>query len=120
MQLQERIKEMADNGYVEYRSYSGRGMYGKSCVGITGSYRDCQRLLSDIAAEIIDDVYTTAIDCGDDEKEMIHAGNVANQSKEDIENLMNYSTDNMGLDIVMYWPNIKFVGKEFEDEEDEE
>lgn len=65
------------------RSYSGRGMYGKECVGIVTEQR-----LTSALAELI-------LGCED-----------LDQAAELVERV---ATDNMGRDsIILYWPHIKW------------
>lgn len=58
----------------DVRSYSGRGMMGKTCVAIYCESGDT------------DDIISTAERYG----------------------IKNARTDNMGLDMVVYWPNIEY------------
>ena len=36
-----------------YNNYSGRGMYGNRCVGITGSERACNRLIAEVIKDMV-------------------------------------------------------------------
>lgn len=67
------IETVAENNDWDFRpAYSGRGMYGNTCVGVVGEN----------AVEIIE---TVASETG------------ARGAK----------TDNMGLDMIVYWPHIQ-------------
>ncbi len=80
-----------DSGEVDFRDdYSGRGMYGDRCVGITGTRGQC---MSVIGAAIKR--------AGDD--------GIGHNFEKAVDKLMGFSQDSMGLDIIMYWPSIKSV-----------
>ena len=67
-----------DAGY-EARSYSGRGMYGKECVGVT-----CDNQV-DLLFDMMD-----------------HA------SRTQIKQLKGCKTDSMGRSIIVYWPSVEW------------
>jgi hypothetical protein len=84
---------LEDNGY-ECRSYSGRGMYGKNCLGVV------------VDAKI----------------EMFHLAYEAGQQQVQFY-LEKMEWDSMGLSTIFYWPGVPFVEEEdddFEDEDDED
>jgi len=98
---------------VQYRhNYSGRGMYGKRCVGITGGRIEVQKILADVMHQIMDAV----VDSQD--------AQVREEARDVIDVLMDYRSDNMAHDIIIYWPNVEDIdenGDMFEvDEEDED
>ncbi len=76
------IEALADDlgGTVRY-GYSGRGMYGKECVGIVIPYpSEWIEIINERSEDLFsDDVWYE---------------------------LESYSMDNMGLDYIVYWPNI--------------
>ena len=83
--IQQLLKQACeDHGDVSFRNdYSGRGMYGRQCVGISGS----QGAVSQVVAQVIKD------------------------SRNDPEFdrfidtlLVEYNEDDMGLGTIMYWP----------------
>lgn len=90
--LQQRInnacKEADDVKF--YNDYSGRSMYGRSCVGIVGSRRDCMKVISAVMQDIA-------------------AANGAHgvlQVGEWFDTLLDFDMDNMGRDMILYWPNL--------------
>lgn len=91
-----RIEQICEDNEVRlYNGYSGRGMYGSTCFGITGSHRDCTAVIADIITAYVEEIInnsenTTIVD-------LPHF----------IRDIMNYRQDNMGVDIILYWPNIK-------------
>ena len=81
---------------LEVRSYSGRGMYGRSCVGV-----DCGRNTHQVLAQIVialaergDDGLETAAHLADD-------GAVA--------------TDSLGMGSILYFPRLPWVEEETEE-----
>ena len=79
--------EIAESADLNVRSYSGRGMYGKECVGITGS--TLQHVLADLVLAEFD------------------------FDKEDLAYLIRAArTDNMGMDTIVYWPNLQWPEEE--------
>lgn len=101
--LAEHIKERCEDfGEVDFRnSYSGRGMYGKQCVGITGSETACMSLISAVIVALVDEVE-------------------ADEFPAAVDTLMSFSRDNMGLDIIVYWPQIAPLDNEDDKEDNEE
>jgi hypothetical protein len=75
------LRDLADNYELKFQDdYSGRGMYGKECIGVVGTWSD---------------MYQFLLALGEDE---------------DIRDLFALEgaprSDNMGLDTVWYWPGL--------------
>ena len=113
--LREACEDVGDSGIVSFRNfYSGRGMYGRQCVGIDGSMAECQLViaqviknlsmaLSRVAKESSDPDYSaTEDDLADTENDFDHA----------ITSLMNFSMDSMGRGTILYWPNLEPIFEE--------
>jgi hypothetical protein len=100
-----------DNG-AAVRSYSGRGMFGRNCVGITGTLSDCQAVVAGALTAAMEDLFTSSIDTDDSDRE---AYNKRDQVATLIDQLTKFSWDNMGYDVVLYFPNLKW--EEVEEEE---
>lgn len=108
-----------DSGSIDfYNGYSGRAMYGKKCVGLTGSYRDIQRLIGEVQRQITQELFDTAIDCADGEKNAAHDLNDTVQ--EMLEKLADQSYDSMGLDMIVYFPKIEEMSAKDELPSDDE
>jgi hypothetical protein len=91
MNLQKLIKSACeDSGLAEfYNAYSGRGMYGKQCVGITGDKSQCMQVLAEVIKASKDEV---AIDDG------------VLTFEEIVDTLMEFEQDSMGRsDVIIYW-----------------
>lgn len=95
-----------DSGEVDFRNdYSGRGMYGKRCVGITGSRGDCQRVIGEVLRTMVQELFDASIDCADGEENAAYDLNDTVQ--ENIDKLMQQSMDSMGLDVIVYFERLE-------------
>jgi hypothetical protein len=93
MNLQDTIKHICKEIGDEPRfssNYSGRGMYGKSCIAISGSHSDCMYVISDAIKQL-------ASQLGRSDDYDHHDFN------SDVDILLSFSTDSMGLGQVYYW-----------------
>lgn len=82
------------------RSYSGRGMYGKECLGVElGALKDVGELVADLIEAAADDPNCTS--------------SIASAARQ-------MSWDNLGLGIIVYFPSVPFVDVGTDDREDEE
>lgn len=88
----------------EPRRYSGRGMMGRSCLGV----------ICDVESTMLLRVIQAAIGqlSGDEEG--------FDKLQEVVEALENSSRDNMGMSMIVYWPSIEWEEPEEEESEDEE
>ena len=94
------------------RSYSGRGMYGKGCLGVVvkGSH-GVGKLMAHIVAEIGHLVSDTAdAETVDDTCKVIDGISAA---------LKYMVCDSMGMDTIVYFPDVSYVDPD-EGEDDEE
>lgn len=81
------LEEAAGEAEMDFRTdYSGRGMYGKTCVGVTGD-----------TAKLVHFVLLVG------EKDLDFA----------LDNLTNMSQDSMGLDTIFYWPQLNASACEY-------
>ena len=89
MSLQELIKDAAECAdEVTFRNgYSGRGMYGKKCVGIVGTMINCMAVIAEVIKT-----------CKDDE-----------DFDEAVDTLLQFTTDNMGWDVIVYWEELEDI-----------
>nr|DAV75459.1 MAG TPA: hypothetical protein [Caudoviricetes sp.] len=79
-----------DAGYEFYPDYSGRGMYGRKCIGI--SHRDTTaNVITRLAAHLIESVNDDAID----------------NAIVILRRLKDARQDSLGLGTITYWPNIE-------------
>lgn len=90
MESKDFIKLLEDAG-LEPRSYSGRGMYGKECVGV--STGDVIKTIVDIARESL-----YLLEDGSDR-----------DTQEVLDILEDSSTDQLGLNSILYWRDMEWI-----------
>lgn len=83
----------------EPRKYSGRGMFGKNCLGVSFSHSE----FSEFLARLVE--YASDSDCED-------PCELAN-------NIRTLRSDSLGHDMVYYFPGVEFVESETSNEEEE-
>lgn len=109
MSINTQFKEILENGGREVYSYSGRGMYGRNCLGFYADGSIAQEM-----AQLSTDIVNYCYD--------ILEGNDAEEMLDSIERFLDLmaeaKTDNMGQGTVIYFPNIEW--EEDEDDEDDE
>ena len=91
--IQELLKTACeDSGEVRFHeSYSGRGMYGSRCVGISGDVGSCMEVIKQIIKEA-------------------HLGMAWNDDLDFdsvVDLLLDWTEDSLGLGVVYYWPQLK-------------
>jgi hypothetical protein len=84
-------KEIAESCCATWRSYSGRGMYGRQCFGI----------VTDNGLSFVQELAYT---CGEEGLRMPERIN----------------SDSMGLDMIVYWPGVEFTMADENGPDDEE
>jgi hypothetical protein len=103
MNSKELIKILNYCGH-EPRSYSGRGMYGKKCVGfVVGSGARIFNMVFELASMIFE----------------YYEKDRAFKFLEDLSDI-NVETDSMGYDTIVYFPSMEWVEDEDEDEDEDE
>lgn len=93
--FQEALEHIKDIGEIEFtiRSYSGRGMYGKQCLGITIDLENIASLFFDLGQ-----IY----------------------SKSDFySETQSITFDNMGLSMIVYFPYVEYVDDKNEESEED-
>ena len=111
--LQELIKDaceyVGDDGAIEFRnSYSGRGMYGRECVGVVGSFETCQALIAQVIKDLSSRLTGAARDSKDPESSKTDEdlADVEYEFDQAVDKLLSYRFDNMGLQMIFYWPDL--------------
>jgi len=74
--------------------YSGREMYGGNCLGV-------------VTNKVVGLMVAVGLVLGDQWQD---GGHQVNDIDRLIDAMMHARTDSMGLDTIVYWPNIKVVG----------
>lgn len=91
------MDDIENIGIGEPRSYSGRGMYGKECLGLVGTISELVNFVIAVTQEVIeteqesDDEYTSPL-------------------AEFWEVISHVSLDSMGFDKIFYWPDVYVDG----------
>jgi hypothetical protein len=114
MSIQDLLIEVADD--VRVRRYSGRYMYGRDCLAITGPFKSCMQTISEAIQREIEEVYSESADAESD-SDYKRALDVVGRAKATTDTLLGFEQDNLGLDVVLYWPRIKW--QESEDDQDQ-
>lgn len=92
----------------EVIDYSGRGMYGKRCLGVVSDLNE-GRFFAKILSGLFDYGVSRAVDYGDDEVEEPDQDVVANNIAEAFKS---FQKDSMGTSNVFYFPSVAFVTRE--------
>lgn len=81
----------ADGDVSFTNTYSGRGMYGRCCIGIVGSLTACQAVIAQAIKDLRD----------------------SDEFEEAVDILLNFNQDSMGRsDVVLYWQDLEPLDKE--------
>jgi hypothetical protein len=111
-------KEACGDSGLSFRpSYSGRGMYGKDCVGVVGGKAEIMELIAYIIQEAhaahvsavvataqIEDTLQYAAKRGAAEEVEREASDFAARA---VDTLLNFSQDSMGRsDVIIYWEEL--------------
>lgn len=91
------LQQLAEDAGLSTRDYSGRCMYGASCLGVEGD--DTVSIFAALFQAVADN------------EPMFE------EIQEIADALKNTRSDSMGLGVILYWPSVKFDGKEKEDED---
>ena len=94
-----------ENTSYDVRSYSGRGMYGKECLGITINRRNG---VGDFVAEVLESIN----DLDDPEFTQRVLGDFA-------EILRGMCVDSMGLGQIIYFPDISYSEEDPSDDDED-
>ncbi len=104
------LKDLLDGAGFETRSYSGRGMYGRRCVGVV--VENLGSFIADTISEIVDRLAYMS-----EEEREDH--NPATEMEQVVRAFRNMKTDNMGMDIIVYFPEEEWKDDEKEDDDEE-
>lgn len=102
------LQSLAQDAGYSVQPYSGRGMYGKKCLGVVVKQgKELGNFIGDILEELSRAEYT----------DPLQYTNALVQLSEDFQNLRQ---DNLGISTIIYFPNVSFdQTKYYMDEEDE-
>jgi hypothetical protein len=92
-----KLQQVLEDAGIQTRSYSGRGMYGDTCLAATTDVGPGEIMAALVDAELTDD-----------------------ERNEVAQAVRSTRTDSMGRGIVYYWIDVPYEGDSEEDEEEEE
>ncbi len=106
--LQQRIKRMCEEQkfVTFYNGYSGRSMYGRSCVGVTGTRQDCIAVIAELIKDSMNEIAA-----GEETY-------VLDRYNDEVDTLLGFQTDSMGYDTIIYWPKLEEIQSPELDEPD--
>lgn len=93
------------------RGYSGRGMYGRQCPAISGSWAACQQFIALAINGEIEQVIQDAADA-DGVEDSQRFRELEGKTNDFVRKVLDFSTDQLGYDIVLYWPQQEFTSDE--------
>jgi hypothetical protein len=93
------LQQLAENAGLRVQSYSGRGMLGKYCLGISG--QSVHRIYADL-------FFAMAQNTGAGDEDRLDTEEIA-------EAMMSARDDSLGRGIILYFPTVEF----YDDGEDE-
>lgn len=97
------LQTILEDADLNVRSYSGRGMYGRKCLGVScdsESYKDMMEAILDGVAQAASQDNWSVVD---DVKEAMR----------------NLQQDNLGMGTIVYWPRVEYAEGEDDEEEEE-
>lgn len=98
--LAETCEELGD--HVSFcTDYSGRGMFGRTCIGISGQGSDLREVIAYSIKQMTATISATA-KRGDDDA----LADVENDFDNCLDTLLDYCTDDLGQGKIFYWPEL--------------
>lgn len=87
--------------------YSGRGMFGRKCIGLTGTDSEVNAVISETLQMAVQDLFTDTVDLDGDDTTAAYNKN--DDVQRAIATLIGGSArDSMGRDIIVYWPDVEW------------
>lgn len=95
-----------DDDEVSFRNdYSGRGMYGKKCVGITGPFHLCMEVIAEAVVFMADAARDVQMGSSADETHEFFA--------QSVKEVLRFDQDSMGRsNVILYWPDLESIPDE--------
>jgi len=113
MILQQRLRDACEKFQsARFRNkYSGRGMNGQQCIGIVGTHTECTAIIAEVISESRNKLMTVQLGSSAAEQtQLFH---------QIVNTLLNYRQDDMGLDVILYWPIMHPIPEPTEEDLDE-
>lgn len=103
--LKEAIRDDIED--VRYRKdYSGRGMYSRTCVGISGSRSECMAVIAEAIVQAGLDSQKVQLGSSREETDEFF--------RETVETLLDFCEDSMGTGVILYWPELQNIPADVE------
>lgn len=114
-------KLLRDNLYDEARvnSYSGRAMYGRRCLALSGDHSEVTRTIAQALSGLHDDIVNSEVHNNEWKSEPDRLQDIPNFDRI-CSTLLDYRQDQLGIGIVVYWPNIEYTNPNDGEEDDED
>ena len=98
--LGEAIREDIED--VRFRKdYSGRGMYGRTCVGISGPHGQCMTVIGEAIIQAGLDSQRVQLGSSREETDEIF--------RQTVNTLLDFCQDSMGMGVIYYWPELQNI-----------
>ena len=107
------MQEAVEDAGYETRSYSGRGMFGKECLGVEVD----RGSMGSFIADVIDTLHSRVDSSGDDEEAEAEVDDAFDAVAQGFRRM---NTDSMGLGSILYFPGVPFEDEDADDDEDED
>lgn len=98
------LQTLIEEAGYKCQDYSGRAMFGRRCLAVVLNARQLGNLISDLMK--------TCLDEDPDGPDFLYAGQAADAVR-------GICWDNMGMDMVYYWPDVPYTADEEEEEDDD-
>lgn len=108
----ELLVELNSQNELGMRTYSGRGMYGKYCLGFTGEDL-LESLSNELFGSVTDDILTDENE-KDGNEVLNQVDKIVKERLEFFQLFLNSRQDSMGLGTIVYFPNIKLTKEQIE------
>ena len=112
------LQELCEDSDILVRSYSGRGMFGKSCLAVVPEQNSAGPFFASVLRALVDRGIGTQDELASEDDEVDTEG--ADTLEELAQAFDDMHQDSMGMSIVLYFPRIEFVDEEDEEEEEDE
>ena len=108
--LKDACEEAGDESINFRNDYSGRGMYGRRCVGITGTMAECQLIIAEVIKQMSSSLVAAALAAGG-AVDITLADQLADKEDDfdlNVTRLLNFCRDSMGMSgVILYWPELE-------------
>lgn len=104
----ELLAEAANANCVKLRTdYSGRGMFGRKCIGMSGTDSDINTVISETLQMAVQDLFTDTVDLDGEDTTAVYNKN--DDVQQAIATLLGRSArDSMGRGTIVYWPQVEW------------